>query len=68
MDHDVNAEDGVVTALKVLQVGGGEAYPLRVPAQLNLQQTGVRAVITATTRGSEKRQQRRMCMAGRSLS
>lgn len=36
MDHDVNAEDGVVAARKVLQVRGREAYPLRVSPQLGL--------------------------------
>ena len=32
---------GVVAALEVLQVGGGEAYPLRGPAQLGLQPTRI---------------------------
>lgn len=60
MDHDVNAEDGVVTALKVLQVGGGEAYPLRVLTQLDLQPTRVRTV-TATPCVSKRGNSSHVC-------
>lgn len=52
VNHDVNAEDGVVSALKVLQVGSGEAYPLRGLSQLDLQKSIIELrpshLITAT--------------------
>lgn len=36
VDHDIDAQDGVVAAAKVFQVGGGKRDPLRVLAQLSL--------------------------------
>lgn len=38
MDHDVDAEDGVILSRKVFQVGRRKIYPLGVLAQLGLQE------------------------------
>lgn len=37
MDHDVDAEDGVILSRKVFQVGRRKVYPIGVLAQLGLQ-------------------------------